>query len=72
MKLFLYHLIRTVYYKKKYYNIGNSARYLVQTWPQAKSHGIKQPEVHDISKSFNPNIQPEKQVRKPLIKKFHK
>ena len=47
--------------QEKYYNIGNSTRYLVQTWCQAKCSKIKLPEVHDISKSLNPNVQPEKQ-----------
>ena len=55
--------------QEKYDNIGNSVRYLVQTQSQAKSSGIKLPEVHGISKSLDPNLQPEKQVAKPLFKK---
>ena len=35
--------------QEKYYNIENSARYLVQTQSQAKSSRIKLPEVHGIS-----------------------
>ena len=31
--------------QERYYKIGNSERYLVQTWSQAKSSGIKLPEV---------------------------
>ena len=31
--------------QRKYYNIGDSARYLVQTWSQAKSSRIKLPMV---------------------------
>ena len=54
--------------QEKYYNIGNSARYLVQTWYQAKSSKIKLSEVHGISKNLDPNIQPEKQGAKPLFK----
>ena len=54
--------------QEKYYNIGNSARYLVQTWSQVKSCGIKLPEVRGVSKNLGPNIQPEKQVAKPLFK----
>ena len=50
--------------QEKYYNIGNSARYLVQTWSQSTSSGIKLPEVDGISKSLDPNIQPEKQFIK--------
>ena len=44
--------------QEKYYKIRNSVRYLVQTQPQAKSSGIKLSEVHGISKSLNPNVQP--------------
>ena len=51
---------------KKYYNIGKSERYLVQMQSQTKSSGIKLPEVHGVSKSLDPNIQPEKQNIKPL------
>ena len=54
--------------QEKYYNIGHSAKYLVQTWSQAKSSGVKLPEVHCFSKSLDHNIQPEKQVAKPLFK----
>ena len=52
----------------RYYNVceGNSRQYLVQTWSQAKSTGIKLPKVHDIGKGLNPNIQPEKQAVKPI------
>ena len=52
---------------EKYYNIGDSARHLVQTWSQVKSSRIKLPEVHGVSKSLDPNIQPEKQIAKPLF-----
>ena len=55
---------------------GNSGQYLVQTWPQAKSSGIKLPEVHGIGKSLDLNIQPEKQVVKPIAvtkqKNYHR
>ena len=43
----------------KYYNIGNFEKYLVQTWSEVKSCGIKLTEVHGIEKSLDPNIQPE-------------
>ena len=33
---------------KKYYNIGKSERYLVQTWSQTKSSGVKLPEAHGV------------------------
>ena len=47
-------------------NIGKSEKYLVQTWSQTKSSGIKLLEVHGVSKNLDPNIQPEKQNIKPL------
>ena len=40
-----------------YYN----EKYLVQTRSQAKSSGIKLPEVHDTGKNLDPNLKPEKQ-----------
>ena len=49
---------------EKYYNIGETDIYLVWTWSQTKSSRVKLPEVHGMSKSLDPNIQPEKQ--KPL------
>ena len=56
--------------QEKYYNIGNSERYLVQTWSQVKSSGIKLSVVHGVCKSLDPNKQPEKQVTKPLLKEI--
>ena len=52
----------------RYYNIDedSSGRYLVQIQSQAKSSGIKLPEVHGIGKGLDPNIQPEKQIIKPM------
>ena len=46
--------------QEKYYNIGNSTKYLLQMWSQAKFIGTKLPEVHGINKSLDPNIQSEK------------
>ena len=43
---------------KNYFNIE---KYLIQTRSQAKSSGIKLPEVHGMGKNLNPNIKPEKQ-----------
>ena len=40
--------------------------YSVQKQSQAKSSRIKLPEVHDIGKTLDPNIQPEKQGVKPI------
>ena len=53
----------------RYYNRGNLERYLVQTCLQAKSGGIKLTEVHGVGKSLDLDIQPEKQVIKPLVLK---
>ena len=46
---------------KKYYNTRKTEKYLVQTWSQTKSSGIKLPEVHGMSKNLDPNVIPEKQ-----------
>ena len=35
-------------------------KYLIQTWSQAKSSGIKLPEVHGVKKNLDPNQRPEK------------
>ena len=43
---------------ENYYNMEN---YLVQTRSQARSSGIKLPEVHGMGKNLDPNIKPEKQ-----------
>ena len=51
---------------ERYYNIGKSEKYLVQTWTQTLSSRIKLPEVHGVSKNLDPNIQPEKQTIRPL------
>ena len=48
---------------KNYYNTEN---YLVQTNFQARSSGIKLPEVHGAGKNLDPNIKPENQHAKPI------
>ena len=45
-----------------YYNID---KYLIQTRSQARSSGIKLPEVHGMGKNLDPNIKPEKQHTNP-------
>ena len=40
-------------------------RYLIQMQSQAKSSGIKLPEVHGIRKNLDPNLRPEKQHTLP-------
>ena len=41
-------------------NVCND-KYLIQTHSQAKSSGIKHPEVHGVERSLNPNLRTEKQ-----------
>ena len=48
---------------ENYYNIDS---YLVQTRSQARSSGIKLPEVHGVGKNLDPNIKPEKQHANPI------
>ena len=50
----------------KYYNIGKREKYLVQMQSQTKSSGVNLPEVHGVSKNFDPNILPEKQNIRPI------
>ena len=49
--------------QEDYYNTDS---YLVQTGSQARSSGIKLPEVHGIRKNLDPNIKPEKQHANPI------
>ena len=51
---------------KRYYNIGVSDRHLVEMWSHTKSTGIKLLEIHGVSKNLDPNIQPGKQITKPI------
>ena len=46
--------------------LRKSERYLVQTWYQTKSSGVKLLDVYGVSKSLDPNIKLEKQNNKPL------
>ena len=54
---------------ERYYNIGTLERYLVQMRSQAKSSGVKLPEVHGVGKGLDPNILSEKQIIQPLVSK---
>ena len=49
-----------------YYNVGQEkeSRYLLQTQSQAKTNGIKLPEVYGIDKGVDPSVKPEKQILK--------
>ena len=48
--------------RDRYYNIGQEkeSRYLIQTQSQAKTSGIKLPEVHRVDKDVDPSVKPEK------------
>ena len=51
----------------RYYNLGkgNLGKYLVETRSQAKSSGIRLPEVHGIDKELDANKQ-KKHIMKPI------
>ena len=49
--------------QENYYNIDS---YIVQTRSQARSSGIKHPEVHSMRKNLDPNIKLEKQHANPI------
>ena len=49
--------------QENYYNIDS---YLVQTRSQARSSGIKLPEVHGMRKNLDPNIKLGKQHANPI------
>ena len=63
MKLYLFLSICMKSFIKKYYNINS---YLVQTRSQARSSGIKLPEVHGVRKNLDPNIKLKKQHANPI------
>ena len=64
MKLYLFLLICIhKVLQENYYNIDS---YLVQTRSQARSSGIKLPEVHGMRKNLDPNIKSEKQHANPI------
>ena len=50
--------------KDKYYNVGKESKYLVQTRSQIKDRGIKLPEVHRAEKGVDPDLKPERIMRK--------
>ena len=57
--------------QENYYKIDS---YFVQTRSQARSSGIKLPEVHGMRKNCDPNIKPEKQHANPIkdsVMKLH-
>ena len=53
--------------RDRYYNVGHEkeSRYLIQTECQAKTSGIKLPEVHGVDKGVDPSVKPDKQTLKP-------
>ena len=42
-------------------------KYLIQTRSQAKSSGIKVPEIHGVNKGINPHVKPERQQPLPIL-----
>ena len=54
--------------RDRYYNVGQEkeSRYLIQTWSQPKSSGIKLLAVHGVVKGVDPSVKPEKQILKPI------
>ena len=58
MRLYLFLSNMYTILNDSYYNIE---KYLLETRSQAKSSGIKLPEVHGVGKNLDPNIKPEKQ-----------
>ena len=50
----------------KYYNLGHTENFWVQTLSQTKYRAIKLPEVHGMRKNLDPNILPEKQHANPI------
>ena len=49
--------------QENYYKIDS---YLEQTRSQAKSNGIKLPEVHSMRKNLDPKMKPERQLANPI------
>ena len=61
MKLYLFPLICIKSLKKLYLEDNLCTdKYLIQTRSQAKSSGIKLPEVHGMRKNLDPNLKPER------------
>ena len=48
-------------------NDTETNKYLIQTRSQAKSSGIKVPEVHSVKQGINPYIKPERQRPLPIL-----
>ena len=61
--------------QERYYNFSNMTeddKYVVQTRSQAKSSGVKVPDVHGIEKSLDPYVKPERQksIKPPMDKRL--
>ena len=48
-------------------NETETNKYLIQTRSQAKSSGIKVPEIHGVSKGINPHVKPGRQRQLPTL-----
>ena len=53
--------------RDRYYNVEQEkeSRYLIQTWSQAKTSGIKLLAVHGVDKGAYPSIRPENRFKNP-------
>ena len=53
---------------ERYCNLGQEkeSRYLILTWSQSKTSGIKLTAVHGVDKGVDPCVKPEKQILKPI------
>ena len=49
------------------FNETEANKYLVQTRSQAKSSGIKVPEIHGVNKGINPHVKPGRQRPLPTL-----
>ena len=53
-------------YQVQHEQYYNTEYYLEQTKSQARSSGIKLPEIHSVGNNLDPNIKPEKQQANPI------
>ena len=57
---------------KRYYNVGLTDKYLVQTQSQTKSSAIKLPEIYDIKEILDKNSLPENRKKTLKLKRVLK
>ena len=74
MKLLISFILKNLSHEH-FYQFNNTTRssetetnkYLIQTRSQAKSSGIKLPEIHGVNKGINPHVKPERQRTLPIL-----